>query len=314
MQTIPLGRTGLLVGRLGLGGGGPSQLGRRAGIDENESVEIVRIALDAGVNFIDTAEAYGTEAVIGQAIRGVRRDSIYLSTKKTTWGERPITPADLRAGLEASLKRLGTDYVDVYSLHAVGIEQYDYLCGEIVPEMQQLQTEGKIRFLGITEAFHSDTGHAMLQRALQDENVAWDVIMVGHNLLNQSARGRVLAQTMRKNIGVQIMFAVRLALSRPERLRQVVDELIEKGQLDPAEIDRRDPLGFLLREGAAASIPDAAYRFCRDEPGAHVILSGTGNPDHLRQNLASIAAPPLPAAVTGHLRRIFRHVDSVSGQ
>lgn len=314
MQTISLGRTGLQVSRLGVGGGGPSQLGQRAGIAENESVEIVRIALDAGVNFIDTAEAYGTEAIIGRAIQGVQRDAIYLSTKKTTWGERPITPADLRAGLEASLKRLGADYVDIYSLHAVSADQYDYLLGEIVPEMQQLQTEGKLRFLGITEAFHADMGHVMLQRALQDESVVWDVIMVGHNLLNQSARQRVLAQTIRKNIGVQIMFAVRLALSRPERLRQVVNELIEKGQLDPAEIDLQDPLGFVLPEGGAISIPDAAYRFCRDEPGAHVILSGTGNPDHLRQNLASIAAPPLPALVTDRLKQIFRRVDSVSGQ
>jgi aryl-alcohol dehydrogenase-like predicted oxidoreductase len=109
MQTITLGRTGLPVSRLGLGGGGPSQLGQRAGITERESADIVRIALDAGVNWIDTAESYRTEGIIGQAIRGVRRDSIYLSTKKSVWGETPITPADLRASLQASLKALGSD-------------------------------------------------------------------------------------------------------------------------------------------------------------------------------------------------------------
>ena len=88
--------------------------------------------------------------------------------------------------LEASLKRLETDYVDIYSLHGVAADEYDYLTSEIFPSLQQLKTEGKIRFIGITEAFHSDPGHEMLQRALKDD--IWDVIMVGINILNQSAR------------------------------------------------------------------------------------------------------------------------------
>jgi aryl-alcohol dehydrogenase-like predicted oxidoreductase len=312
MQTTILGRTGLKVSRLGLGGGGPSQLGQSTGVSANASTTIVRIALESGVNFIDSAEAYRTETIIGQAIRGYPRDQLVLSTKKTPWGEKPITPADVRASLEASLKRLGTDYIDIYSLHGVDVHDYDYLASEIVPVFQQLQTEGKIRFLGITEAFHSDPGHTMLQRALKDD--CWDVIMVGINILNQSARTRVLAETIRKNIGIQVMFAVRLALSRPERLKEVVRELIARGQLDATEIDPEDPLGFVSIEDGAVSIPDAAYRFCRDEPGTHVILSGTGNIDHLRANLKSIERPPLPKAVTNRLKYIFRNVDSISGQ
>ena len=312
MQTTILGRTGLKVSRLGVGGGGPSQLGQSIGVPANDSTIIVRMALDSGVNFIDTAEAYRTEAIIGQAIRGIPRHQLVLSTKKTTWGEHPITPAEVRLSIEASLKRLGTDYVDIYSLHGVSAEQYDYLADEIIPIFQQLQTEGKIRFIGITEAFHSDSGHTMLQRALQDD--VWDVIMVGINILNQSARSRVLAETIRKNIGVQVMFAVRLALSRPERLKEVVRELIAKGQLDAFEIDIDDPLGFVITEGGAVSIPDAAYRFCRDEPGTHVILSGTGSADHMRANLEFIERPPLPETVTSRLRSIFRRVDSISGQ
>jgi aryl-alcohol dehydrogenase-like predicted oxidoreductase len=93
-----------------------------------------------------------------------------------------------------------------------------------------------------------------------------------------------------------------------------VRELIAKGQLDAFEIDMDDPLGFVITEGGAASIPDAAYRFCRDEPGTHVILSGTGSADHMRANLESIERPPLPEAVTSRLRSIFRRVDSISGQ
>jgi aryl-alcohol dehydrogenase-like predicted oxidoreductase len=150
----------------------------------------------------------------------------------------------------------------------------------------------------------------MLQRALRDD--VWDVMMVGFNLLNQSARERVFVQTIEQDIGVLIMFAVRRALSRPERLAQVIEELIENGQLDPADIDREDPLGFLIHEGGAVSVPDAAYRFCRDEPGAHVILSGTGNPAHLKANLASFERPPLPVEDRRRLEQLFRGVDSVA--
>ncbi len=317
MDTIFFGRTGLQVSRMGIGGGGPSQLGQSTGSSPAESVAVIRQALEAGVNFMDTAESYRTEEIIGQAIQGLHRHRLVISTKKSTWGEQPINPADLRSSLEASLRRLGTDYVDIYNLHAVELGQYETMLSEIVPVMQQLKAEGKIRFLGITEAFHSDRGHAMLQRALQDN--VWDVMMVGFNILNQSARERVFNQTIRQNIAVQVMFAVRLALSRPEILKQVVHGLVEQGQLDPAEIDLQDPLGFVLGEGGAVSIPDAAYRFCRDEPDpdapcTHVILSGTGSPEHLRENLASMSRPPLPLETTAKLRHIFRKVDSISGQ
>jgi L-galactose dehydrogenase len=312
MLTTTLGRTGLCVSRLGLGGGGPSQLGQSTGVSADDSAAIIRLALDYGVNFIDTAEAYRTESLIGKAIRGVPRDKLVLSTKKTTWGEYPITPANVRDSLEASLKNLETDYVDIYNLHGVTADDYDYQMSEIFPTLQQLKTEGKIRFIGITEAFHSDSGHEMLQCALRDD--IWDVIMVGINILNQSARERVLADAILKNIGVLVMFAVRLALSRPERLNQVLGELIARGQLDESEIDPNDPLGFVITEGGAASIPDAAYRFCRDEPGTHVILCGTGSIEHMRANLESMERPPLPEAVTNRLKFIFRKVDSVSGQ
>ncbi len=152
----------------------------------------------------------------------------------------------------------------------------------------------------------------MAQRALQDD--VWDVMMIGFNLLNQSARDRVFARTIAKDVGVLVMFAVRKALSHPDRLIEVLDELIARGQIDPGEINMDDPLGFLVHEGGAVSLPDAAYRFCRDEPGTHVILSGTGNPQHLRANINSFYRPPLPPKDRQRLVSIFRHADSVTGQ
>ena len=164
----------------------------------------------------------------------------------------------------------------------------------------------------MTEAFNGDRGHEMLRRTTRDD--CWDVIMVGFNILNQSARDRVLAAAQKKNIGVLCMFAVRAALSRPEKLRQTVRELIAGGKLGGVSIDADDPLGFVVRDGGAASVVEAAYRFCRDEPGMHVILSGTGNIAHLDENIAAMQLPPLPPSVRDRLVQMFRGIDCVSGQ
>jgi L-galactose dehydrogenase len=311
MEYITLGKTGLQVSVLGLGGGGHSRLGQQTGASQDESTAIVRRALELGVNFVDTAEAYGTEALIGAALAGAQRQNIVLSTKKSVSDQgRLITAAELARGLDASLARLQTDYVDIYHLHGVRPEQYDHAMAELLPAMAQLRAAGKIRFLGITEAFGSDTGHQMLARAVHDD--AWDVMMVGFNLLNQSARERVLAESRRRNIGVLCMFAVRDALSRPDKLRETIGALVQQGLIARDAVDPHNPLGFV--EEAAESLPDAAYRFCRAEPGIHVILSGTGKLAHLEQNVASILRPPLPDGVHARLVELFAGVDTVSGQ
>jgi hypothetical protein len=120
---------------------------------------------------------------------------------------------------------------------------------------------------------------------------------------------------MARNVGVQVMFAVRKALSELPFLAQTVASLIDDGLVNAADIDDPDhPLGFLVHEAGAVSVPDAAYRFCRHEPGTHVVLSGTGEPEHLRQNLASFGRGPLPAADVERIRHIFRRVDTITGQ
>jgi len=310
MHYTTLGRTGLNVSVMGLGAGGPSQLGRRTGKTEADSVAIIHQALAAGVNFIDTAEGYGTEELVGRALASVKRESVIVSSKKSIRAD--LKPAEVQTSLEGSLKRLGTDYIDIYSLHGVVLADYDYLYQNIVPALLRLQEQGKIRFIGITELFNPDPGHAMLQRALADP--VWEVMMVGFNMLNQTARQRVLAQAIAQDIGVQIMFAVRAAFSRPERLAEIIQDLLDRGELEADEVDPDNPLGFLSEAGVAANLTDAAYRFCRYEPGAHVILSGTGNPAHLQANIESLTRPPLPAATVARLQHIFRRVESVTGQ
>ncbi len=310
MDYTILGRTGLKVSVMGLGGGGPSRIGKGTNKSENESIAIVQQAINAGINIIDTSEIYRTERIIGKAIKDIDRESLILSTKKTVWTK--ITPDKVRKSLEKSLKALQTDYIDIYHLHAVPLKDYDYLVADIVPTLQELRDQEKIRFIGITELFDRDTRHLMLQRAIQDD--IWDVIMVGFNILNQSARERVFPKAIVKNIGILIMFAVRLALSRPDRLKQVINELLNNKQVRASDIDKEQPLDFLVHEGGAVSIVDAAYRFSRYEPGVNVILSGTGNLDHLKDNIESFSRPPLPQEDLMKLKTMFKNVDSVTGQ
>jgi aryl-alcohol dehydrogenase-like predicted oxidoreductase len=172
-------------------------LGRLAGATEAQSVAVVRRALDLGVNFVDTAEAYGTEALVGEALRGTRRRDVVLSTKKhVTDHGRLITAAELTYGLEASLTRLQTDYVDVYHLHGTRADQYDHAVAELVRASVAARS-GKIRFLGITERFRRSRP-CMMARAVRDPY--WDVVMVGFNIFNQSARDRVFVETRRREI------------------------------------------------------------------------------------------------------------------
>ena len=311
MEMTTLGRTALRVSVAGLGCGGHSRLGLGTGHDHAHAQRIVEAALDLGINFLDTARAYGTEGVVGDAIRG-RRDKVVLSTKASPgFGATLLTADGLRESLEASLRRLGTDYVDIFHLHGVLPEEYAYCVDELLPELLRLRSSGKIRFLGITERFVSDTRHRMLAQALEDDH--FDVVMVGHHLMNPSARKTVFPLTRQHRVGTLIMFAVRRALSDGVAARAVVDALVAAGEIDPAVVDRADPLGFVTAHPEVGSLVQAAYRFCRHEAGADVVLTGTSSIAHLRENLASIQAPPLPAELCARLLDIFGAVDSVSG-
>jgi aryl-alcohol dehydrogenase-like predicted oxidoreductase len=310
MDYVTLGRTGLKASVMGLGAGGPSRIGKGTGKTTEESIAVVRHALDNGINIIDTAEFYRTEKIVGKAIKGYDRESVILSTKKSTWGN--LTPEAIEKSFNKSLQNLGTDYIDIYHLHAVLPEDYDKVISVAIPTFEKLQEEGKIRFFGITERFDIDSRHEMLQKALMKD--IWDVIMVGFNILNETARESVFPKTIQKNIGTLIMFPVRLAFSRPKRLKEILLELIKSGKLDSTDVNVENPLEFLIQDGGAENLVDAAYRFCRFETGADVILSGTGNIEHLKDNIKSFSRPPLPDDVVAKLRLIFRNVDTVSGQ
>jgi aryl-alcohol dehydrogenase-like predicted oxidoreductase len=171
--------------------------------------------------------------------------------------------------------------------------------------MRKAQRDGKIRFLCITEHFGTDTSHAMFEAALPED--IFDVVMAGYNLLNPSAAKNVLPVCREKNVGVLCMFAVRTALSNAEQLKKDIAKILEHGQADPALVKREGTLDFLMRDGCAGSIMEAAYRFCRHTPGIDVVLTGKGSAANLKENLAAIQGPKLPEAM-------FGGADCVSGQ
>src|SRR5215471_13257545 len=268
------GRTGLKVSAAGLGGGGFSRLGLSKGKSEAEVVSLIRLALDLGVNIIDTAASYGTEAVIGRAIKSLPRDSLVITTKAspakfTTW--ELFTPENVVASIDNSLRQLQTDYLDVLQLHGVAPHIYEHARDVIYPAVLREKEKGKIRFIGITEAAAFDLDHKMFDRALAEDDI-WDTAMVAFNMMHQNVRTGVFPRTAEKKVGTLIMFAVRRIFAQPERLKEKLRALVADGLLPKSFGDSPDPLGFLVQAGGAASILEAAYRFVRDEPGADVVL------------------------------------------
>jgi L-galactose dehydrogenase len=316
-----LGRTGLKVSRLGLGCGGVSRLGQKEGGSVKAAVSIVEHAIALGINVIDTAPVYDTEEIVAAALKG-KRDEIVLSSKsllpKTLsrlspssignrfyrYGSnlltRLISGNELRRNIESSLCRLETDYLDICHLHAVTKSQYFHvvseLChlhavtksqyfhvvSELLPTLERLREEGKIRFLGITETL-ADTDHRMLVKAMEDD--CWDVMMMCFNFDETSGRHFVLPEARKRNVGIMIMSAAKPAVAgQPHRkLRSRIRSFSGSARIK----------NLSSRANSENSPFATAYRYCLDEPGVHVVLMGTGNREHLAANVRAINEGPL---------------------
>jgi aryl-alcohol dehydrogenase-like predicted oxidoreductase len=180
MQTRDLGRSGLEVSALGLGCMGMSEFYGPS--DETEAIGVIQRAIDLGITFLDTADIYGSghnEALVGRAI-ALRRDGIVLATKfGMVRGEDGSFigldgSADyVRAACEASLRRLGTDVIDLYYQHRV---DPNTPIEETVGAMAELVAQGKVRYLGLSEAAPETIERAAAVHpiaALQTEYSLW---------------------------------------------------------------------------------------------------------------------------------------------
>ncbi len=156
MKRRHLGRQGLILSELGLGCMGMSEF--YGSIDEAESIATIHRALDLGINFLDTADMYGplkNEMLVGKAIRG-RRDAVILATKfgnvrnpDGRWIGVSGRPDYVRSSCEGSLQRLGVDHIDLYYQHRVDLATP---IEETVGAMAELVRQGKVRYLGLSEA------------------------------------------------------------------------------------------------------------------------------------------------------------------
>ena len=206
MEKVQLGRTGLEVSRIALGGypfGGVnkangwdpwSKVGRRT------AIETVNHAIDRGITYIDTAPSYGdgnSESIIGEVMK-TRREECVLATK-VSWEGR--SKDDVIRSVESSLRRLQTEYVDLVQLHG-GMytpEEYDHIVnGGPLEALRELKARGVIGFIGLT-AEEPWTARPFLSQP------DIDVMQLAYNLIYQSAARHILNETKEANVGVVTM-------------------------------------------------------------------------------------------------------------
>ncbi|MAP88541.1 aldo/keto reductase [Candidatus Poribacteria bacterium] len=312
MEYRTLGRTELSVSLVSLGSGGPSQLGQNTGVPESEVHTLLHTALDMGINLIDTATGYGkSEEILGRALKTVDRNRYYIATKTRPVRENHILSAsELTHQVETSLKRLQLETIDIFQFHGVQRNEYDGVRDSLVSTAQKLKSQGKIRFIGITEMYFRDGDHQVLQRAVKDD--LFDTVMVGYNLLNQTAEKTVFPLCDTHKVGILIMIAVRRALSRIQVLEKTVADLKDKGVISRDELPDKNPLGWLVKDGTE-SVTAAAYKFAAAPKAVSTVITGTSKLSHLKSNVNAILGPPLPAEDITRLNNVFGHISESLG-
>lgn len=153
MRRCLLGRTGIEVSAVGFGA---SPLGAVFGsVAEPEGIEAVHAALDVGITFFDVSPYYGAtlaETVLGKALHGIDRSSYVLATKVGRYGDNDFdfSAERVRSSVRESLKRLGTDHLDLVQCHDIEFGDLDQVAGEAVPALRELQDAGLVRAVGVT--------------------------------------------------------------------------------------------------------------------------------------------------------------------
>ncbi len=316
-----LGRTGLDVSVLGMGTGGHPCLGINTEATEEEMVDFLKYAYELGINYFDTSPGYGdgrSERILGHAAGEIGRGKVVVSTKIALAGSMPgkpakvMKPSDVGPAVDESLQRLHMDYVDVMLMAVADLpETFDTVVNDLIPELVKLKEQGKIRFIGSSEQTRSDGAHIWLQRVLPTDQI--DVAMVGHNMMNQSAKRNVFPFCVEKNIGVLNIFTVRNLFWNMPRLKEVIADLKERGAIERDAVCDEAPLGWLVQDGECESLVEAAYRYAAYTSGVTTVMCGTIDRRELEQDIAFVRKGPLSEEKLRRLHETFGHIEEAIG-
>jgi aryl-alcohol dehydrogenase-like predicted oxidoreductase len=326
MEYRTLGRTGLKVSALGFGCGDVGGLIVRGTPAERERA--VARALEAGVNYFDTAASYGngvSEQNLGVTLRALGAKP-YVGTKVRLPPEATDTAAAITRGIEASLQRLGMDRVDLIQLHnpiLTGVAPASgsgltlrRVLDEVVPALDALRRAGKTRFVGVTAL-----GDTAALRALLDAGVV-DTAQVCLNLLNPSASvavpagypahdfGRLLDHARSARVGtiaIRVLAAGALSgtVSRhPIAMPSVAP--IASGSDYAEDVARAQRLLPLVQQGHAASLMEASIRLALANDAISTVLVGYSELAHQEAALAAVERGPLPPAALETLTSLWQ--------
>jgi aryl-alcohol dehydrogenase-like predicted oxidoreductase len=291
MQYRNLGATGLQVSVIGLGtmvhGGhfGP--------MSDDESLSAINTALETGVNFIDTSDAYGagySEALLGKALMG-RREKIVLATKGgnvmvgPSRGQRNFSPDYIDKVLHESLARLQTDWIDLYQLHNPDVDVITR--GEVWDLLERRKREGKIRHYGVS-VNTIEEGIAATQGGRAE------TIQLEYNLLQQEPADKIFPLAQKANIGIIARVPLRRGiltgkLTQADEQRFTGDDVRArsfKGEPFAKELAKAEKLRFLVH-GGVKTLGQAAIAFCVAHPAVSVTIPGARDERQMRENAAA---------------------------
>ncbi|MGE3272529.1 MAG: aldo/keto reductase [Chloroflexota bacterium] len=293
LPTRTLGRTGLEVTTLGYGSMELRGAPRGRDISEEQAERILNAVLDSGINFIDTSVDYGlTEERIGRYISH-RRSEYFLASKcgcltgdlvtnppPAQPGQRNphvFTPENITRGVNQSLERMKTDYLDLVQFHSspskAQLEEHGGL-----QALQDLQKQGKVRFIGISGTIPN------LKE--QIDMGVFDVFQIPYSALEREHEALIEAAS---RAGAGIIVRGGAAKGGPG-----------KEQGDAWEVWRRAGMDELL---GGMSRMEFVVRFTYSHPDLDTTIVGTVNPDHLQDNIKALQAGPLPADVYAEAKR-----------
>ncbi len=302
MHYRTLGATGVKVSALAYGG---SSLGSAfRDIDEAEGIRSVHVALDNGINLIDTAPYYGAtkaETVLGKALKGVVRDRYILATKVARYGpdiaDFDFSAARVTRSVDESLARIGVDHIDFIQVHDMEFGNLDQIVNETIPALRKLQASGKVRFVGISCL------PVRLFKYVMDRAPVDQIQSYCHYCLNDTALADLLPYLREKNVGI--------FNSAPLGMRLLSNEGPPAWHPAPAALRAKCAEAAALCRARGSDIGKLALQFAMANPEIHTHIVGTASPARVLQNIADAEAP-LDQSLLGDVLAILKSVHNLT--